>query len=38
MKSKFAEEIIIALENRHEILNKLRKVLQECNTIKYLNY
>ena len=38
MKQKPVEGIIIPLEKREEILNKLRKVLQKWNTIKYLNY
>ena len=32
------EGIIIPLENREEIFNKLRKALKKWNTIKYLNY
>ena len=32
------EEIIIPPGKRDEILNKLRKVLQKCNTIKYLSH
>ena len=38
VKQEHVEEIIIPLEKRDEILNKLRKVLQKWNTIKYLNY
>ena len=37
-KQEHVEEIVIPLQKREEILNKLRKVLQKCNTIKYLNY
>ena len=38
VKQEPVEEIIIPLEQTDEILNKLRKVLQKWNTIKYLNY
>ena len=37
-KQKPAEKIISPPEKRDEVLNKLRKVLSKCNTIKYLNY
>ena len=37
-KQELVEEIIIPLEKRDEILNKLRKILEKWNTIKYLNY
>ena len=32
------EEIMIPPGRRGEILNKLRQVLQKCNTIKYRRY
>ena len=35
---KNAEEIIIPLEKRDKILQKLRKVLLKWNTTKYLSY
>ena len=38
VKQEPVEEIIIPLEKRDEILNKLRKVLKKWNTIRYLNY
>ena len=38
VKQKPFKEIIILLEKRDEILNKLRKVLQKWNSIKCLNY
>ena len=37
-KQEPVEEIIILPEKRGEILHKLRRVLQNWNTIKYLNY
>ena len=36
--SRNVEEIIVLLEKRDEILNKLRKVIKKPNTIKYLSY
>ena len=38
LKQEPVEEIIIPPGKINEILNKLRKVLQKCNTIKYLSY
>ena len=37
-KQEPAEEIIIPLEKREEILGKLRNMLWKRSTIKYLNY
>ena len=37
-KQEPVEEIIVPLEKRDEILNKLRKVLQKWSTVKYLSY
>ena len=37
-KQEPVEGIIIPLQKRDEILDKLRKVLQKWNTLKYLNY
>ena len=37
-KQEPVEEIIIPLEKRDEIFNKLRKILQKWITIKYLNH
>ena len=37
-KQEPVEEILIPPEKREAILNKLRKVLQKWNTIKYLHY
>ena len=37
-KQEGVEEMIIPPEKKEEILNKLRKVLQKWNVIKYLNY
>ena len=37
-KQEPVKEIIIPPVKREEILNKLRKVLQKWNTLKYLNY
>ena len=36
-KQEPLEETIIPLGNWEEIFKKLRKVLQECNTMKYLS-
>ena len=38
VKQEPVEEIIIPPEKREEILNKLRRVLEKWNAIKYLNY
>ena len=38
MKQEPVEKIFIPPEKRDEITNKLRKVLQKGNTMKYLNY
>ena len=38
VKQEPIEEIIIPPEKREEILNKLRRVLEKWNAIKYLNY
>ena len=37
-KTKSPEEIIIPPEKGEEILNKLRQVLEKCNTMKYLSF
>ena len=37
-KQEPVEEIIITLEKRDEIFNKLRKILEKWITIKYLNH
>ena len=37
-KQKPVEEAIIPRENKDEILSKLRKILSNWNTIKYLNF
>ena len=37
-KQKPIEEAIIPTEKMHEILSKLRKVLWNWNTMKYLNF
>ena len=38
IEKQSVEKIIIPPVKREEILNKLRRVLQKWNTIKYLNY
>ena len=38
VKQEPVKEIIIPLEKRDEILNKLKKLLEKWKTIKYLNY
>ena len=38
LKQEPVEELIIPLEQRHEMLEKLRQALLKWNTIKYLNY
>ena len=35
---KNAEELIVPLEKREEILNELRQVLYKRKTLKYLSY
>ena len=36
-KQEHVEEIIISLEKREEVLNKLRKLFRKWNTMNYLN-